>query len=505
MNRAEDISKAWDLSMNPETEIFISTAKNTVSASAEDHTRYKAVQEDAEKLLPVALRYIYHDIFKNIIRSANAENPPLLRVNYYNFARMGSDPSIDLSRDPETIQLFLEAKTTKKLIYDYLLVDQLKQLKGTEEGKQLKRYIADTLKKCCFIRPDEKQHNSSTKLLSTGNLPIYHDVAFDELARISNKNMLEISFGTSEYTSEVNGNTTKITLKDLEKVNSKLTVRSHALFSVALAVFTEGHMKLNKNKLSFDETVIIPVDEYIQLLGYDITEHQMKSQEAQRKEKARIRHVKREAKRAIKADLKTLTQTNITISRRNFWGMFNLVQSAVMENGYISVTFGNDIMKLFASLPKTQFPLWLPLIPGRHSNAYRIGYKFANYYSMNIGSSQKQKAQADRLKVKSILAVTDLPTYKELKKKTYNNRSAAYRWRDLIRDHMETALNYLLKMENGGIESWTYALPGGGIISQEQAHRIDSFEEWSNLLIVFRLYNTEEYKQLITGSGTADS
>ena len=465
-----------------------------------------AIYADAARLLNDFLDYVFFDLSKTIMMQK--EEPSgiiLIGITGYSIDRF-SDHFAEIVNDqrngafrPAASSIRLEEEQTKKFITASLLSRHLEALKGSQEEKDLRKLIRNTVKSSAYVERirQDNQSYSAVLLNNKNTLPVYHGESFDRIAKVSRRIMSEEP-GTDNLRYESPDRNFSMTISDISKISKNISVRTHALLSIALCIFTAENNNLPKPKKGIKPeyesyTVRFLADDYIRLMGYDITEHIMGNPEDQAKESARVEHVRAEARRDIKQDLELLHGITVRTKERRRRMMYTITPTTGLEGKYISITFNPDIIEYLAMLPKTQYPLWLPRLSGRYSNAYRIGNKLMTHYSMKQNHNFETQ---NRLKVKTLLSATDLPTYEDLEKETYSGRNETRKWRHRIKEYFETALNQLLTLEDGGLESWHYERTGSGMITQEEADSIADFKEYSELLIVFFPVNPPEYAEL---------
>lgn len=453
----------------------------------------KCVYEDACQFLQEASKYafmyLYDQIEDGTILVEDRYKPVLIGLHHLAIDRFSDQFKESVLRfdsmhlKAEESPLFLREDYMLKLAEDGFLKYHFEMLAGTDEKKRLSLFIPRFFREFPFIKSETD--GKLGILGTTGMLPVYHSTYFDQIASL-NSSDFKADLGTNQFVYD-DGCSFSMVISDISSLKLNMSIRSHQLFSVALGMFTAQNLTLSPKKKPDGYSVRIPVDTYIELLGYDITEKYFLSEEERESERKRIEHVKREAKRAIRKDLDILHNSTIKIKTKS-GGTFrySLCQVTGLDSKYIYVKFGEDIISYLAELPKTQYALWLPQITGRHPNLYRIANKLVTHASM----IQNQNFGTDnRLKVKTLMAVTDLPTEKDLRNQKYKGKSELRKWKYRIRLPFEKNMRDLQMMDNGGLISWHYAKPGHAdeVISETDVDQIDNLTDYMNLLIVFEL------------------
>lgn len=466
-----------------------------------------AVYSDAAALTSDTLDYMFH-IMNIYIQATEKEIPEddhlVIGINYQGIDRFSEEfPQIVTKQrtdgfNPESTCTRFEEKSMKQFFND-LLSDHLERLKGSPEEKALKKLIRNTIKSSPYIEHTENKSTVYSSLLLNGRstLSIYHGDSFDNMAKVTRKKMnYESITDISSYGAK--NDRFYLEIRDISKLKGNITVRTHALFSIALAIFTNANSNLPKVKKGTapdyqSYTVKFLADDYIQLMGYDITENIMSTPEEQEAEHKRVSRIKYEARRDIKNDLDMLHSIYLDFKHGRSRYKFTITPSTGIEGDYIYIKFNSDVVGYLATLPKTHYPLWLPQISGRNPNSYRIANKMMNHYSNRKNHLQ---GNFNRLKVKTLLSYTDLPDIEDLKKTEYGKYLAAWDWKQRIKIPFETALNNLVTMEKGGLDSWHYEKTGIGEISQKEADGMKRYEDYSDLIIVFDPINPPGFEEL---------
>lgn len=504
--RINDITRQIDALTDRMNVLYLDELENTGGKAA--------IYSDAAALTADTLDYMFHTM-NTYIQATEKDIPEdghlVIGINYQGIDRFSAEFPQTVAKqrtdgfNPETTCTRFDEKSMK-LFFNDLLSDHLERLKGSPEEKALKKLIRNTLKSSPYIEHTEKKSTAYSSILlnGRGTLPIYHGQAFDNMAKVTRKKMIfdpareKLAYGKKD-------DPFFMEISDISKLKSNISVRTHALLSVALCVFTAENNRLPKPKKGIqpeyhDYTVRFLADDYIRIMGYDITEKIMNTLEEQAAEHKRASREKYEARRDIKNDLDLLHSIYIDVKHGRNRYRFTVTPSTGIEGDYIYIKFNSDIIGYLAALPKTQYPLWLPRISGRNSNSYRIGNAMMNHYAKrnNHRQDENYSGNYNRLKVKSLLSYTDLPTVEELKEVRYSGDvgNDARKWRERIKARFEDALNNLVQLENGGLNSWHYERTGIGEISQEDVDKIKSFDEYSDLVIVFDPVNPPDFEEL---------
>jgi len=457
-----------------------------------------SVYEDARRFLPDAIKYIYLDALAlakiGIITIPKEDRPALIAVRFMPFNRFSKPverivASFEhLDMDPDAAPLLLEATYTKQWIINELLKDHLKALEGKPERKRLIVDIDRIIEECPYIRAKTASTliSDTSALTPKDMLPIYHYSAFDKMAALRKSDFVpDYVANGSTYESGNDEEYFSMIIKGIEEYVPSVPVNCHKLFVLALALFTRQNPNLKKNKPCNNNTVFITIDWYINLLGLHTS--------------------RREARRSIRNDLKTLYNASITIKSKRFGrGEFRLIQAYAMNPSFISITFGSNNIDFFAKLPQTQAALWLLRIDGASPNVYSIANKLVTHASMK---NNQRKGTNNKLSVSSLLAVTHLPTAKDLMKRGKDGKTAMRHWRKRVQQPFEKALNEILTLQTGGLLSWHYALPGsdGKKLSPDEVRQIPTLQDYSRIMVVYELAYMPTYTAANGSKATQDT
>lgn len=127
---------------------------------------------------------------------------------------------------------------------------------------------------------------------------------------------------------------------------------------------------------------------------------------------------RKEARNQVKNDLEVLQRASIRAEQRKkgdtvFYEFINIADSGKIDNGIITFTFGTSFYNMLKSYPIMHYPAPLLKINGRtNPNSNPFGRKIAEHKNMNIG-----KANENIISVKTLLDVSNLPTYEEVMQK----------------------------------------------------------------------------------------
>lgn len=334
-----------------------------------------------------------------------------------------------------------------------------------------------------FIRRMPLSVAPSSAILKA-NMPMYHGKATDALAALSSKDITANPIADRAVIQTPTGDY-KIVIQDFSKVKGKLSVNTHKLLSTGIAEFTQAN---NYGGGAIKPQITIPFEEYARLIGYEIDERPTDTPEAAAKEKQRAKENRKKAKQRIRQDLELLQAMRWTWQEKvrgkgaDFDSVL-LFERVAIRNGYIIMEFGRNMAEYLKQLPLTQYPQGLLAIDARSENAYRLGLKMAEHYSID---NNQIKGTADRLKVSTLLAVTQLPTMEMLQQEQPDD---SRHWDRRIKEPFEAALDVITGKV---ISTWEYVKPKGEPLTDEEAYNITDYNTFASLLVQFELLEAPE-------------
>lgn len=399
-----------------------------------------------------------------------------------------------IAGDKPTLDIIKYYEHTYFASYHYLLIEVRIYLNAfsaeCNNGKELdstplKKLVSDTAVKWGYEKPLEEKEALEVTLppiASESYLTMYHGKATDTLAKMSSR---QATLNDITGSATIEHGEVKLVIEEFRKLKGTLGVQTHKLLSVGMARLTEVNHYSKSGKAVPNCRVVIPLKEYASLLGYDVEEHETSTPEEAEKEKKRANNALKDAKKRIKADLDILFNTSITWEEKvkgkvESYDSIHLLGRSGIKSGYINMEFTYSMAEYLAKLPLTQYPVALLGVDGRNSNAYSMGLKMAEHYSLD---NNQIRGTATRLKVSTLLECTTLPTYEEVTK-------ARKSWEERIKEPFENALDELTK--KGLLENWEYTY-SKGVELGEEAYTITDYETFSNLYVEFTLAEAPDH------------
>lgn len=312
------------------------------------------------------------------------------------------------------------------------------------------------------------------------NLPIVHAKAVDELAFMSTRSA-EIDPIAHKATINRNGVKLELDLSKLTSPKAQLGVSTDKLLKTALNRFTAQNDFTHAEPGKLKRGVTIPLKEYAQLLGYDVEEHPTSTPEEAAREKKRAKAQLDNARRVVQKDQSilaaaTLTWTETVKGKQKPLLNVNILSAQGVPHGQIVMVFNEDMAAHLAGAGLiTYFPAALYKIRADQKNAYYMGLKTAEHYYMY---SNQERGTYNKLKIETLLDVTDLPSYDEVMRTDRH-------WERRIKEPLEHNLDILKQV--GYLKSWEYTHAKGIALTEEEAYNITSYQDFKALYLQYEL------------------
>ena len=328
------------------------------------------------------------------------------------------------------------------------------------------------------IQTPEKQNREQSFL------PMLHGKATDQLAIMAGE---RIDANRLNNTGVVVSGEVKLVLDKFNELTGTLGVSTHKLLSTAIAQFTAlNHTGSTARKLNYT-AITIPLKEYALKCGYDVEEHGTTTTEEAEKEAKRAKMALDNARRKINKDLAIMFASSLSWKEKvrgkqgDYMDM-RLIEAKGIKSGSICIKFTQLFAEYLIQLPQTQYPVALLALDERNINAYNMGLKMAEHYSID---NNQIKGTAQLLKVKTLLELTTFPSLEDCKR-------LRRPWEERIKEPFENALDALTAC--GLLEDWRYSHAKGAELTDEEATSFSSYAEWANTNIFFTLADAPDHK-----------
>lgn len=459
-----------------------------------------AILKDAEQQAADAIVYIYVRIWKYTPEKDKQKGKHFI-VNLASGGLyvypLGWDYEADFIAQkaavfkPTDSSILLDAAGTTSYIMREVLQRHIEALKDKPEGAQLQGIVDRIVQASPYTvapeaAPVKAEIITADSAIFKANMPMYHGKATDALSTLSSKDITANPIADKAVLQTEAGDY-KIVIQDFSKIKGKLSVNTHKLLSAGIAEFTQIN---NYGGGKTNPTITIPFEEYARLLGYEIDERPTDSPEAAAKEKKRAQEAVKTAKKRIRQDLELLQAMRWTWQEKvrgkgaDFDSIL-LLERVAIRKGYIIMEFGRNMAEYLKQLPLTQYPQGLLAIDARSENAYRLGLKMAEHFSID---NNQIKGTANRLKVSTLLAVTQLPTMDTLQHEAVDN---SRQWYARIKEPFEAALDVLTGKV---ISSWEYVKAKGEPLTDAEAYSITDYDTFTGLLVQFELLEAPDHE-----------
>ena len=319
-------------------------------------------------------------------------------------------------------------------------------------------------------------------------LPSVHGKATDAIAQMAGKPLEKDPIA---QTGNIKSGEVKLIVREIDKLSGTLGVSTHKLLSMGIACFTKNNNTgLGNSKGIRALRVTFPLKEYALACGYDVQAHPKETPEEAEKEAQRAENALKNARRKIKKDLQLLLASSLTWEEKvkgkvGDFDAVNLLGRASLKNGEILMEFSGSMGEYLVQLPLTQYPVALLGVDERNNNAYAMGLKMVEHFSMD---NNQIRGTAQCLRVKTLLAVTNLPDPNSPAVKKVG-------WKSRIKEPFETALDVLSQtlLDNRFSDGWYYSHSKGERLTDKEAEEFSSYEEWANTLVFFALKDAPDH------------
>lgn len=373
----------------------------------------------------------------------------------------------------------------------------LEALKGkhSKEYKEVDDYIIKVVANSPYVY--RKEVLSPIDYLKKDKEPfsdfyyMYHSKPTNALISMSSKNAKSKDlYGKNAI---IEKDDVKLEIIDFNSIRGALGVSTNKLLSAALIEFTKQNTEADLTKNNINTRVSIPLKDYALACGYEVEEKITKNmnKEEIEKEKERASNALKYARKQINKDLNILfaskvswKETSKRFKNKDFMD-YRFIVGKGIRKGRIHIEFYSGFSDNMVQQAITPHPLALFKVDAGKPTAYAIGRKMATHYGMN---NNIIKGTYNRLKVQTLLDVTNLPTLE-------NVRQSRNSWYERIKEPLENALDHLTSKEVNFLKDWTYCKPLGKTMTKEEANFTNKpFEEWANTLILFEVVDAPSYK-----------
>lgn len=343
----------------------------------------------------------------------------------------------------------------------------------------LKKIIGEGMES---MTPEQLSTAITNNLLSNPYLPMLNGTLVSDFMQINTRGLAADKFSKRAIYVTKDGH--KFTIEHFDKLLRALSTPAKKMLNTAIMFLTANNY-YNADRIT--PTVEIPLVEYGEKCGYQLTPRTMATPEEQAAENKavqnRINEFKKDVRRDLR-DIKSVTWTAEETKGRNKgdYAEMSIISSHRIINGLIRINFDVDAAAYLVQSYIMQHPMALLAVDNRNPNAYVLGYKIAQHNSMDNNAA---RGTNNTLSVESLLAVApEIQSYKELQARGQRN------WKDKIKRPLENSLNELIKV--GVLSKWEYRDPTTGTTYTPETAQPMTWAQYSRLMVDFIMVNAPD-------------
>lgn len=365
--------------------------------------------------------------------------------------------------------------------YHDVIIKALRYALSNEKEAADARPIMDLLKALIAdvesMTPEQVRTIITNNLLASPFLPMLNGAPSNDIMQLTIKGMTPDSFSKKAVFETKDGR--KITIEHFDKLQGVLSTSAKKILDTALLYLTSNnYYKAGRNGLT--PTVEIPLIEYGEACGYQLTPQTMATPEEQAAENRRIQERIKELKKNVRRDLHDIADilwTGEETRGRNKgdYAEMRIISSHKIVKGLIRINFDVDAAAYFVKSYVMQYPTALLKHDNRKPNAYVIGRKIAFHNSLDNNAAAGTN---NTLSVKSLLAdAPEIPTIDDIKARGQRN------WKDKIKKPLEIALDENISV--GLISKWEYRDPTTGETYTAETAQPMTWAQYYRLMVDF--------------------
>jgi hypothetical protein len=424
----------------------------------------KQLLADAEEIINAVEKEDYQLYTKNLASDFTA-------LLFFGQERNRPDYEIYLERTKENYQN----------CFNYILtglVDQIDglHLLGDDQGKEKIKTLIDKRVSLWYINKKpvyspmfyEKGPNTIT-YMSTKNAII------DDISR---KLIIEKPGVKLQINETIENQGEKIKIFDFDNLAGALPLSTIKLLSKALIEFTSQNSAHAKQ---INRKVTIPLKEYAEELGYDVTEKHTATPEEAERERKRVKNQLDNVRKTVKADLDRLHAYIISTEDKKgkSFETVELVSRTAYKNWVIYISFTEEIAEeLVKTGLITKFNNALFKIDGKNKPAFKIGKFLSERYTTY---NNRVRESNNIISVKTLVEISGIPSYEEVQKTDPGH------WEARIKEPLLTALDVNKKV--GSIINCKFVHARGVDLTEEEYYNIKTYEQFISLYLWYEMPN----------------
>ena len=403
-------------------------------------------------------------------------------------------------KDPDKIVKAVSPYLNSFVHLTYLLIKDKLNLEATDDGIRYKdnkelffdiiSYTVDfvinkyDLYTLSQMTPKQITGQLADNLLASNYLPMLNGAPSNDLMKLTKKDFHVDGFTKNATVTTKDGH--KITIERFDKLQGILSTSAKKILDTALLYLTSGNY-YRGSRASIMPTVEIPLKEYGEACGYQLTPQKMDTPEEQEKENRRVNDRIKDLKKNVRRDLHDISSIvwsgeEIRGRNKGDYKEMRMISSHSISKGLIRVNFDIEAATYFVNAYIMQYPTALLKQDNRKPNTYVLGRKMAFHNS----NDQNRAAGTDStLSVKSLLAeAPEIPTIDDIKARGQRN------WKDKIKRPLEIALDENISV--GLISKWKYRDPKTGHTYTAETAQPLTWTQYNRLMIDFVMIDAPE-------------
>lgn len=355
----------------------------------------------------------------------------------------------------------------------------------------LKSMIADV----DSMTPEQVRAVITENLLTSPYLPMLNGAPASDIMRITTKGLQPDGFTKNATITTKDGH--KITIERFDRLQGVLSTPAKKIFDAARLYLTRTN-KYRGKRGSITPTVEIPLIEYGEACGYQLTPQKMATPEEQAAEDRRVSERIKDLKKNVRRDLRDISSilwTGEETRGRNKgdYKEMRIISSHSIRNGIIRINFDVDAAAYFVNAYVMQFPTALLRIDNRNPNAYAIASKMAEHKSMDHNITAGTDST---LSVKTLLETApEIPTIDDLKARGQRN------WKEKIKKTLENSLDESVNV--GFISRWEYRDPATGTTYTRETAQPMTWLQYSRLMVDYTVIDPPDQSERIAAKAEA--
>lgn len=332
------------------------------------------------------------------------------------------------------------------------------------------------------MTPEQLSTAITNNLLSSAYAPMFSGALVNDFMQINTRGIKADSFTKKAVIKTKDGH--KFTIEHFDKLLKALSTPAKKILNTAIIYLASVNYYDTRNVTA---TVEIPLIEYGEACGYQLTPRTMPTAAEQAAENKAVQQRIKEFKKDVRRDLRDVSSALWTAEEtkgrnKGDYAEMRIISSHKIIKGLIKINFDVDAAAYLVQSYVMQHPNALLKIDNRNPNAYVLGYKIAQHNSMDANA---HKGTNNTLSVESLLAAApEIQSYEELQARGQRN------WKDKIKRPLENSLDELVNV--GVLSKWEYRDPTTGNTYNPETAQPMTWAQYSRLMVDFIMVDTPD-------------